>query len=270
MKRAMIGALGVAAGLAVVLSVRPVGACGYGTPSPLARFALADCVVLGKVTSIEDRGVLATQTRGGSKVEYTIAVVQVTNALKGAEGMTHVRVGVVPPQFLVPEQEAIFFLTQHSEEPFYHLGQRYDSPIQKENNAGFAAQLQTYERLARLMKDPDASLVCKDAQDRFLTAALLLTEYRATDRLAGVKGAKQEAVDATRSRLILEALAGLDWNQYNADFRIAPRGLFNQLGMTDKDGWVTRGFKDNEEFDAAAKKWLLEHASTFRIKTYVQ
>jgi hypothetical protein len=270
MRRTTIGALGIVAGLATQLATLPLGACGYGTPSPLARFALADCVAVGKVTSIENRGVTALVPGSTQKAEYTIAVVQVNNALKGAEGLTHVRIGLMPPQVLQPEQEALFFLTQHPEEPFYLLGRRYDSPIQKDGNSGFTALVQTYERYSRLMKDPDAALKCEDGQDRFLTAALLLTEYRARERLAGVEKSKLQAVDAGRSKLILEALAGLDWNQHNADFRTAPRALFNQLGMTEKDCATAQAFQEVLQNDAAAKQWLHDHASTFRIMTSVR
>src|SRR5262245_26019483 len=68
-------------------------------PAPLAqRVATADCVVIGKVTRIEDKTVTAARFPGDKeKGEYQVAVVQIEEAVVGARGLTHIRVGFIPP-----------------------------------------------------------------------------------------------------------------------------------------------------------------------------
>ncbi len=266
MRRTLFGIAAVVTGLAAAAPA--VRACGYGMPSPLARFALADCVVVGKVVEFEDRTVAAFRYPGAAeKSEYVVAVLKVAESLKGADGLTHLRVGLVHPQTLHVGQEACFFLAEHPDEAFHHTTSAYEYPINKENNEGFDKEVDQYRRWGKLLRDPVASLKSKDAAERSHTAALLITRYRTPVR--GGK-AKTELIDAVESRLILEALAGSDWGRPAPDFRITPQRLFNQLGMTAKDGWQPTGFKDAKEFEDAAKKWLRESAATFRIAALVR
>src|SRR5260370_4270676 len=65
-------------------------------PIPL-RVAQADVVVVGKVTAIEDKTIKAERFPGDKQMaDYKVAVVKVEEALLGAKGLTHVRVGFVP------------------------------------------------------------------------------------------------------------------------------------------------------------------------------
>src|SRR5437773_2771512 len=64
---------------------------------------------------------------------------------------------------------------------------------------------------AKLMENAKESLQSKDQKDRYLTAALLITQYR-TMR---TQGAKTEKVSVEESKLILLALAEADWKVQN-------------------------------------------------------
>src|SRR4051812_35689051 len=67
-------------------------------PGP-QRVAMADAVVIGKVTSIEAKTVMAARFPGDKeKGEYPIAVVKIDGALAGARGLTSVRVGFIVPK----------------------------------------------------------------------------------------------------------------------------------------------------------------------------
>jgi hypothetical protein len=265
MRRTLTALTAVLAGLTALSTAPPASACGYATPSPLARFVLADCVVVGQVTAVEDKSQLASPYPGApQKQEYRIAVVRVVNGLKDAQGLTHVRIGVAAPQTFPPGYEACFFLTRHFEEAFYVTSGLEDSgtiPNTRGNNEGFAQ----YARWGKLLNDPSAGLQSKDADDRALTAALLITQYRTPRRGVLSKAGKTGSIDAAQSKLILEALAAADWSKAVVDYRTTPQRLFYQLGATPQDGWKPQAFKDAKEFEVAAKTWLKEHAATFRI-----
>jgi hypothetical protein len=266
------GVLGaVLAGLALLAASRPAAACGYGMPSPLVRFAQADCVVIGKVETFEERTVEAAQYPGApQKQTYGVAVLRLSEVLRGIEDLTHLRVGLLQHQTLQLGQEACFFLTPHHRESFFQMTDRYDYPINRQGNPGFEAQMQQYRSWGRLLRDPVAGLQAKNPQDRFLTAALLVSQYRTRPATVPGKQPKAEPIDARESRLILEALAEADWAKAAPDFRVTPQRLFAQLGATPQDGWQPKPFKDMKEYETAVKTWLREHAGTFRIQALTQ
>ena len=124
------------------VSAQPAAACGYGGfNNPVARFALADCVVVGKVTVIEEKTVAAVLPgTNGQRGTYHVAVIKVKEMLKG-ERLTHIRIGLPHQQILRPGYEACFFLTEHPAEPFYLQGvSLYDFPIYKQANGRFLKQ----------------------------------------------------------------------------------------------------------------------------------
>src|SRR5262249_57636836 len=66
-------------------------------PPPAQCAAMAQTVVIGKVVSIEDKTVAAKRYPSDTdKGEYKIAVVKIDDAVLGAKGLTHVRVGFIP------------------------------------------------------------------------------------------------------------------------------------------------------------------------------
>src|SRR5262249_20100477 len=115
--------------------------------------------------------------------------------------------------------------------------------------------------------DPMASLKSKDADERVLTAGMLIHRYRDYRKNPTGK-AKQEPIDAAESKQILLALAEADWNKGGTPGSIHPQMAFGMLQLTDADGWRP-DFKDPNGFQTAAKKWLKDNADKYRVKQFV-
>jgi hypothetical protein len=287
MRRDAVKVLATAACL-VVLAAAPAWAMMIA-PSPIPeRVAQADVVVVGKVGKVEDKNVSALPLRGGKdKVEWQVVAFQIEENLQGLKKETkEIRVGFLPPQIppmqpgvfvsgggrrgvvLVTGQELCLFLVKHPTEDFY-VPEMYFSVIDKKSpNA--VTEIEATRRCVKLWSDPTAGLKSKDAEDRFLTAGMLISKYR-TDRSGGKT--KTEAVDAEQSKLILAALAEADWAPMNKNptlfgFQMNPQALFLRLGLTDKDGWNTP--KNIVEVTAAAKQWLKDNAGSYRIQKFVE
>jgi hypothetical protein len=243
-------------------------------PHPAIRVALADCIIVGKVTSIEDKPVDAPAAPGAKdKVPYTVAVVKVDDAILGAKGLTHVRVGFPPRQGrlaafqfqLAKDQEVCLVLQSHFEGAFYTATYAYDAIDKKASGEAFDKQVNDLKKYVKLLADPKSGLTSKSAQERLETAAMLVAKYR-TPRPSATPP-KTEAVDAELSKLILTTLAEADWTNRNVvDYRLTPLNMFQQLGLTEKDGWTPP--KDFNAFPDAAKKWLKENAGTYRIQKF--
>jgi hypothetical protein len=244
-------------------------------PHPAIRAALADCIVVGKVTSIEEKPVDALAAPGAKdKVPYTVAVVKVDEAITGAKGLTHVRVGFLPRQGrlaafqfqLAKDQEVCLVLQSHFDGAFYTATYAYDAIDRKTSGEVFDKQVNDLKKYVKLLADPKPGLTAKDVQERVETAAMLVAKYR-TPRPAAAPP-KTEPVDAETSKLVLQALADADWAPKNVvDYRMTPLAVFQQLGLTEKDGWTTP--KDYKQIPDAAKKWLKENAGTYRIQAFV-
>src|SRR5438270_505326 len=99
-------------------------------PGP-SRVVNSDMVIVGKVEGIEPQDVMV------ANVSYRIAIVKVTDAIRGAKDVKTVRVGFMPPPLnakpplirpgfrgvqLQAGQEGLFLLTKHPQEKFYTLG----------------------------------------------------------------------------------------------------------------------------------------------------
>ena len=105
---------------------------------------------------------------------------------------------------------------------------------------------------------------CKNAQVRELdeapkisalavTAALLVARYR---NLRG-GNARLEPIAAEESKLILAALAEADWNRPQTRFdQLHPMNVFNQLGLTQKDGWQPQNVRTPQDYANAVRAWL--------------
>jgi hypothetical protein len=254
-------------------------------PGP-QRLVTAQCVVVGKVTAIEEKTIEASPAAGAPKVLYKVAVVKISDEVKGASGLTSIRVGFVPPvdppappvngppirpirRFpqtnLAIGQEAVFFLKKHHEKDFYVAPMFYDV-VNKEGNAAFDKDVALLKKSARILKNPDESLKSKDAEERLLAAGLLVTSYRTPQ---GTGKQKLEPIDAAQSKLILEAIAAGDWSKQGRG-EITPMSVFGSLNLTPEDGWKPGPFKNYPvEFPAAAKKWLQDNAGKYRVKRFV-
>jgi hypothetical protein len=261
-------------------------------PPPIAvRVALSEVVVVGKVTSIEEKAVSAPRFPGDNDGgEYKIAVVKVENALVGAEGLTHVKAGFLAPRgvgpSLVKDQEVCLFLKPHFRAPFLAVNGYHDS-INKKGNADFDKEVAEAKRCAKLLADPKAGLASRSAEDRYLTTAMLLMRYN-TPKDPANPNPKKEPIDAAESKAILLALADADWTNRNSAmfyvnsqdstlFRFNPLNLFFQMNLTDKDGWnpPTIEVDGNKQIDykalpEAARKWLKDNAGTYRLQRFVE
>jgi hypothetical protein len=267
----LIGAGGLLACAAVLAWAPPAQPCGYGMPSPVMRFLNAECVVAGRVIGFEDLNVRALpHAQARADQEYKIAVVHVNEALKGVRGQKHLRVGLYPTQQLQSGQEVVLFLASHFEEPFYVMQQVYEYGISPAGNArALADEVAQYRRLGRMLNDPLTALRSRDPQERLQTAVLLLTHYRTFRPALHHADRRTRAIDPEESRLILEALAEVGWNQGALDFRMNPRRAFALLAPAARDGWNPQGLNGNE-VEAAARRWLRDHAPTFRVTALVE
>lgn len=284
MRRLFVWALFVPA-LAGTLAMPAVAraiAIALPPPGP-QRVALADAVLVGRVTALEDKDVEVDIPGAQQKVKYRIAIVTVAEDIRNAKALKTVRVGFFPPPAGQPDQpirpiprpgfqrvelkvgqEALFYLTKHEKESFYLVPNYYD--VTAKDAPNFKKDHEEAKLCAKLLADPMAGLKSKDSKERLLTAALLINQYR-TPRAGG---AKLEAINADESKLILTALADADWTPANRYDQIHPMILFDQLGVTATDGFErpTKIFSP-QDYPNAIRAWLKEKAGTFRIQRYV-
>lgn len=243
-------------------------------PTPVVqRVTTADMVVVGKVTGFADKTVSAPRFPGDTeKAEFQVALVKVQNGLLGTRGAKEIRVGFVPspagfirryPQVrLALDGEYCLFLEKHPEADFY-VPPMYYSAIDKKSE-GFEPAVDEAKKYARLLADPKAGLTSKKQEERTMTAGLLVLRYRQFRPGAS----RQEPIDPEESKLILRALAGADWTPPRegapGSYLMTPQSLFLQLGLTEADDWKQPA--DFNELPKAARKWLDDHADSYRIR----
>jgi hypothetical protein len=240
-------------------------------PGPM-RVVQSDAVFVGKVVSFEPVDVEV------KNVKYTIAIVQVNQALHGLKDEKTIRVGFIPykkPQPGEPitsgslrrndlqlGQEGLFMVRKHPEGKFYlppMFG--YFTDVKQKN---FEDEVKSAKAAAAIVANPIAALKSKDADDRLLAAAIQIDKYR-TPRGA----AKLEPIDAEESKLILDAIVNAKW----APVRFGstnPYQLFQRLGITEKDGWTPpRNAKSQDDIRQAVETWVREKGGSYRIQRYV-
>jgi hypothetical protein len=286
MKRnVLIGAAGLAI-LALATASASARAMAIRPKSIPLRVAGADAIVVGKVTGFGDRTVPAERF-AGDKANYQIAVVKVEKDLKGKVGM-EIKVGFIPPMAgpgggpgriirpgfrggvnLTIGHEACYFLVKHPKKDFYTVNNFADfinkTPGGKPD-PNFAKVTEEVQHAIKLLAKPKEGLKSKKAEDRLITAAMLIDRYRTPP--PGVTEPRTEPIDREISKLIFEALANADWKVNLRAWDANPQNLFYRLGIGPKEGWVPP--KDFKEFPAEAKKWLKENAGTVRIQRFVR
>lgn len=269
MKFALCGILTL--GIWISLAPSPAWGCGMGVPSPLARFTLAECVVVGRVTGYAEKSISTLPVpESKEKQEYAIVIVEIAQSLKGAEGLTHLQIGLKPRESIPVGQVACFFLNPHFAEPFYMMPPRFGLPILRDNNPGFEMEIRQMEHWGKLLQNPSASLQSDNADDRYLTAALLIYQYRTFTPGVHIAGGKTALIDSAESKMILKVLAEADWAKKSQDAEIAPSTLFARLNLTTKDGWHPKAVKSTGDFVGQAKKWLNDNAQTYHISAYIR
>lgn len=278
-----------AALLGAIAMVPRLGAMSLPAGQPLcARVDEANCVIVGKVTAIEDKEVQLNKT------PHRIAVVQIGEGLVGSKGLTHVRVAFrLPPPPLPPlpppppaqpgqpqplmirspvspsvnlkvGDEGIFILKQQSGETFFVFAFPDWTNFIPKTAPRYEQTLAAAKRVAKLRDDPAAGLKAKTIEDRLTAAMILLARHQKT--------AKTQPVDAEQSKHILLALADAPWNESGFFADISAGQGFAMLRLTPQDGWnpPRQGNRDfrvfQKEYETAAKKWLKDHAGSYRLK----
>jgi hypothetical protein len=247
-------------------------------PSIPIRVAAAETIVLGKVERIEDQSVEVTESPDEKeKKEYFVAMVHIEEAVKGAEGLTDLKVAfpALPANLkylpngadeyrlqLETDQEVCLFLKPHHSGKFLIAACYYPSFDKKDTN--FEENWKWTQQCAKLLANPEEGLQAKDPDERFLTAAMLILQYR-TRQFMPKADAKEEPIPAKQSRLILQALGEGNWEKPREDlgYEMRPESLFSRLNLTPKDGWNQAVTSD------AARKWLKENAERYRIKRFL-
>jgi hypothetical protein len=256
-------------------------------PAPIADRVLgADCVFVGKVRAVEDKTVSALPNPSATaKVDFTVVTVDVEDGLIAPKGLTRLRLGFPTPPPPPPPpapgpgpvkiskgyrgvtfaagQEGVFLLKKHPDEDFYVAASYYS--LLNKKSPSYDKDLEAVRLCVKLLDGGAEGLKAKDASERLLTAYLLLGRFRAGQ----TKDAKKEPIDAAESKALLETLANADWTTKDPATGASALGAFSKLGLTEKDGWKPGPFKDPTELPTAAKKWLKEHADTYRIQRTV-
>jgi len=247
------------------------------------------------VTGVEEKTTKAPRAKGDPQmVEYRVFTVKVDSAIKGGNGLTHIKVGCLVPMAIQPVpvepvdqpgrlrpalkrpirpfpiqqppmlekgQEVLLFLKPHATEPFYTVNQGGDVIVSTEPN--FKGDVELVKKIVKVTAEPMTSLKAKDAADRYLAAALLVLKYRTP-----TGPAKEEDVSAEESKLILEGLAAgkFDAPQTGRFDPLAPMQVFYQL-QPQTAGYVQP--QNFQEVPASMKKWLEDNAGKFRVKKFV-
>lgn len=278
--------LGVA--LALAATANTAAALMIAQRTPMQRAAASPVVIVGKVTAIEKEPVEVAPFPGApNKVAYKIAVVKVETPLAGAGNLTHVKVAFLPrpaanpqpvpgrprPGLLTPElkenDEFLFFLSRHPDGAFYAMA-NMSPPVAVSDDEG-KKTLAVVKKVTTALADPVKGLKSESADERFLTAAALLTRYRTYPDFAA-NGVDQAAIPADESRLILKALLERDWVKIDPN-GLSPTQLFFSLGLTEKDGWMMPKPQQGMVFNAVLKdefaKWLDGPGKDYQVKKLV-
>jgi hypothetical protein len=306
MHRYLLAAVLVAAGL-VAVNETANGLMIAIRPAP-QRAVAADVVVVGKVTAIEKDTVDAPQFPGAKdKVAYKVAVVKIQTNLAGANNMTHIKIGFVPPPppqpappgavpvqpgvirpgvrpirpgMQVPElkegQEMLFFLTKHFAADFYVMP-AMNTPVDVATDAG-KKEIEAVKKVTDLLADPMKGLKSDKADVRAETAAVMVMKYRSYPEFAAQ--VDHVAINAEESKLVLKAIAEGEWKAVRAN-PSAPNAYqaFSMLGLTEADGYKQPMFPRPQpgqppvDFAAMQKeafvKWLDGPGKDYRIKKLV-
>jgi hypothetical protein len=249
-------------------------------PGP-ERFANADAIFVGRVTAIKPVDIEAQSFPGAkTKQKFTIAIVQINEKIRGIKTEKMIEVGFIPfvqPKPGVPQissggrnpqmqvgQEGLFALNKHHEGKFY-LAPNYGNYVPAADKNNLAKEVKTAKQVVAVMANPKAALQSKDAEERLLAASIQIKSYR-TQKAPFPN--REEPISAEETKLLFDAILADKWQpgrfgQANA-FQ-----LFNQLGLTAKDGWKSpMNIKNIDEVRQAAQTWLRDHPE-YRIKRYM-
>lgn len=242
----------------------------YVPPGP-ERAAAAQLIVVGKIDAIETDEVIAPFATI-EKARYRVAVLTVTEVIKGPKDLKAVRLAfVVPPANRKPGErsdpwyyldiphgyakgdDGLFYLGKHSKADLCQATGQYDYISRSQPE--FKGEVGINKLTAKLGSDLAKGLQSDSADERYLAAAALILRYRTKNAPI-----KEMPIAADESKRILTILSAGDWKDRS---RFGPIWLFNSLNLTDKDGWTPPN-KSNE-YEGAAQDWLRKNMNTYRI-----
>jgi hypothetical protein len=247
------------------------------------RLLKADCVVLGRVLSLEPEPALAAAAPDDVyQSVFRIALIKVSERISGAEGVQELRVGFRPVNQsrhrhleLAVGDEGCFFLKRHPEQAFFMI--QFGSGVNRSatpeplflrpDGLGYAKEIELVRRCGQLLQNPREGLTAGSAESRLLAAALLVKRYRGDRnplRWLAQGGLVTEPIDAEESRLILSALSEANLTASHSDSDVSPLGVFGQLGLGSADGW--QDAQNRSTIPEQASAWLKTHLDTYRIK----
>ncbi len=285
----LTSAAAIPAAVLVLAGTGPAAALMVAAPNPLQRALTAPVVVTGKVTSIEADAVEAEPfPKAPQKVTYKVAIVKLDEALVGAKGLTHVKVGFIPPPppqpidpnaprvgggfrrpgfdlSLKADQTGCFFLRKHPTADFY----TFDYMTQPLNGSAenYKDELAKVKQALAAVADPMKALKAEKAEDRYTAAAAVVTKYRTP---VGDTAPKQVDVPAEESKLIFAALLEADWSKH--DFNTPhPTQLLQQAGVMSPEGFQVQfnGQGDyNAVVKAAFKEWMAGKGAKYTLKKF--
>jgi hypothetical protein len=229
------------------------------------KIAFADCVVLGKITAIQDKPVQGKGEMRGW--DFTIVEVEIKQSLHGAKDQKQLRLGFpnidkrgAKPGLTVG-QIGYFCGLRDGKNDFTIVPVGCSGA---EKDPGFEKDLTTARRLGRLLEHPEEGLKSTDVEERLLTAYMLVLRKCYAPWRRGMVG-KAAPIDAQQSKRILLALAQGDWKKNRKETRdvVAALQLSVKFGAPPLKDFPLEG--GEEQWAAAAKQWLKQNAETYRI-----
>jgi hypothetical protein len=254
------------------------GAPMAAAPAPIVRAMNAQVVVVGKVQSFEADTVDAEPYPGSQKVAHRVALVKVSDALLGAKGLTHLKVGwvhVTPSPnpkanrgtVSLPDGfEGCLYLRKHPAADFYtfdYMSQPLDAKAQQ-----FEQEVASAKKMFLAATDPVKALKAEKADDRYLAAAYLLTRY--TTRPAGK--AEEVPVPADERGLLYDAILATNWAA-EPNGAPAPAYLVTRLVQNRPGGFRPKPFTGTGDYNAVMKaefkSWVAGDGATFELKKFL-
>jgi hypothetical protein len=230
---------------------------------------MVDCVFVGRITALEEKPVNARlYFLEKAETEFHLAQVQVQETFAGSRDQKSIRVGFLGSQkpSHKADEEGCFLGLKHPDEDFYVV---VNWGLLAKNSKTYEKDLALARRCCRLLEKPEEALKSNEAEDRLLTAHMLLYRHIVVPLCKYEKKVKVKPIDADQSKLIMLALADADWSR-PSPLGFKPQTVLRWLrGLTEAPGSPLSKSIPEESMDLenpeATCKWLRDHAETFRI-----
>ena len=279
------------------LAASPVMADRIAMPrlNPVQGFVQADVVVRGKVKSVEKEAVEVAQSNAANapKLQYSVAVLDIQDTIKGAGNLTQIRVGV--PMIITPNpalpiinanirvrpvgnqaqplatgQEGCFFLQKHPAADFF-VPVPF-CPTIDAKATDFKQQLASVMRAKAVLEAPVNALKVEDKKTRYANLQLLLDGYRNGRTFGGARQFKLVELPAEESKLMMKLIAELPPSTPDPDINLSVMAMFQYLNPLATEGWTApkpvAGADYQKAFGEALKAWVGDHADTYRVKRF--